>query len=77
MYIHLWQVLINNKKAVGVEFIRNGRKERVLVGKEIILSAGAVGSPQILMLSGIGPKEHLKEMNVRNTVTLTVHVFIC
>lgn len=58
------QVLFENKKAVGLEFIHKGLKKQVFVKKEIILSGGAIGSPQILLLSGIGPKKHLKDLNV-------------
>ena len=55
---------IQGKKAVGVEYVHEGRLKKIYSNKEVILSAGAVGSPQILMLSGIGPKNHLEELNV-------------
>ncbi|EIW83858.1 alcohol oxidase [Coniophora puteana RWD-64-598 SS2] len=54
--------------ATGVEFVRlaepRGRKWRVKARKEVILSAGAVHSPQILMLSGVGPAEHLAQHKI-------------
>ena len=43
----------SNKKAIGVEFTRNGKKYRVNANKEIVVSSGALNSPQLLMLSGI------------------------
>ncbi|XP_055638852.1 glucose dehydrogenase [FAD, quinone] isoform X2 [Toxorhynchites rutilus septentrionalis] len=52
------------KKAYGVEFMKNKKRYAVKAIKEIILSAGAIASPQILMLSGIGPKEHLQEVGI-------------
>lgn len=63
---HVTRVLINpsTMRAFGVEFIRNGRRQFVLARKEVILSAGAINSPQLLMLSGIGPKEHLSKMDI-------------
>lgn len=63
---HVDRILINprSKRAYGVEFTKLGRKIRVLARKEIILSAGAIGSAQLLMLSGIGPSNHLKEMKI-------------
>lgn len=61
-HAHVQKILINNEnEATGVEFIYKGKHTiQVKVKKEIILSAGAVSSPQILMLSGIGPKAHLQ-----------------
>ncbi|KAL5010160.1 hypothetical protein ScPMuIL_012465 [Solemya velum] len=58
------KILIENKKAVGVEFIQNGRKRTVWSTKEIVVSAGSIGTPQLLMLSGIGPKQHLEEIGI-------------
>ncbi|PSN54407.1 hypothetical protein C0J52_21884 [Blattella germanica] len=54
----------SSKMAVGVEFLRDKRYHRVMARKEVILSAGAVNSPQILMLSGIGPEDHLNHNNI-------------
>ncbi|THH03799.1 hypothetical protein EW145_g5999 [Phellinidium pouzarii] len=54
------------KRAVGVEFARGkgSKRYRVKARKEVILSGGAVHTPQILMLSGIGPAEHLREKSI-------------
>ncbi len=57
------RITCHNRRATQVEFERHG--ERVTVeGGEIILSAGAIGSPQLLLLSGIGPAAHLREVGV-------------
>ncbi|XP_050411293.1 L-sorbose 1-dehydrogenase-like [Patella vulgata] len=69
---HVKKVVIKNKKAVGVEFYHKGTLKSVSVNKEIILSAGALSSPQILMLSGIGPKEHLKAHGIPVVADLPV-----
>jgi choline dehydrogenase-like flavoprotein len=61
---HATKVVLENKKAVGVNFIQDGRKRYVKARKEIILSAGAINTPQILMLSGFGPKEHLEKLGI-------------
>ena len=50
--------------ATAVKFERFGYSYTIRVKKEVILSAGAINSPQILMLSGIGPKDHLKSLNI-------------
>ncbi|KAK1137822.1 hypothetical protein K0M31_002316 [Melipona bicolor] len=63
---HVTKILIDSssKRAYGVEFVRNGEMLRVLAKKEVIVSAGAVNSPQLLMLSGIGPREHLSQHGI-------------
>jgi choline dehydrogenase len=53
------RILVENNKAVAVDFVENGQNRRVRAGREIILSAGAVNSPQLLMLSGIGNADEL------------------
>ncbi|CAH2013121.1 unnamed protein product [Acanthoscelides obtectus] len=63
---HVTRVLIEprSKKAYGVEYVRNGRKYKAIAKKEVIISAGSLNSPQILMLSGIGPKQHLQQVGI-------------
>ncbi|XP_055375439.1 glucose dehydrogenase [FAD, quinone]-like [Condylostylus longicornis] len=60
------KLLINNKTKIveGVALIKDKKLYVVRAKKEVILAAGVVGSPQLLMLSGIGPKEHLNELNI-------------
>lgn len=53
------RILIDGKRAVGVEFVHEGQTRRLKCRREVLLCAGAIQSPQILMLSGIGPREHL------------------
>lgn len=66
MHSHVARVLIDptTKVAFGVEFFRDGKLHRVRATKEVILSAGAVNSPQLLMLSGVGPKDELDKHQI-------------
>jgi len=57
------RILFNGKKAIGVEVLEKGKKKQYMA-EEIILSGGAINSPQLLMLSGIGPKKHLEQVGV-------------
>jgi choline dehydrogenase-like flavoprotein len=61
---------VEKGRARSVSFLRNGKAETVHADAEIIVSAGVIGSPQILMLSGIGPAAHLKEMGIDVTLDL-------
>ena len=57
------RILFSGTKATGLE-VESGSERFTVEGDEIILSAGSVGSPQILMLSGIGPSSHLAEFGI-------------
>lgn len=52
------------KRATGVRYVKNGRATEVRARKEVIVSAGALNSPQLLMLSGVGPADHLNEVGI-------------
>lgn len=52
------------KTAYGVEFVKMRKQFRVFARKEVILSAGSIASPQLLMLSGVGPREHLDSLGI-------------
>ncbi len=58
------RVLLDKRKAKGVRYFAEGRSVEVHARREVILSAGAIGSPQILMLSGVGPGAELKEFGI-------------
>ena len=58
------KVLLEDKKAIGVRYERKGKVIDVLANKEVVLSAGSVGSPHILQLSGIGPKAVLDDAKI-------------
>jgi 4-pyridoxate dehydrogenase len=54
------RVLMEGTRAVGVEYVRGGRREQVRAESEVILAGGSINTPQLLMLSGVGPSRHLK-----------------
>ncbi len=56
---HTTRILMDGKRAVGVEFKQGGELKQLNCSREVLLCAGALQSPQILMLSGIGPQAHL------------------
>jgi choline dehydrogenase len=65
-YMHVNRVLFEGTRAVGVEAAQLGQTQELRAEREVILSGGAFNSPQLLMLSGVGPAEHLamKEIEV-------------
>ena len=58
------KVLFDGQRATGLEFRVNGQKQQATASKEVILSAGSIGSPTILQRSGVGPKAVLENANV-------------
>ncbi|BFZ09698.1 hypothetical protein BsWGS_12737 [Bradybaena similaris] len=66
------KILIDDNRAVGVVFTRNSTEVVVRARREVILSAGVVGSAQLLMLSGIGPKDHLGSLKIPVVADLPV-----
>lgn len=58
------RVLFEGRRAVGVEYVTGGVTRRVLARREVVLSGGAVNTPQLLMLSGIGHANRLREMGI-------------
>ncbi|XP_075981522.1 glucose dehydrogenase [FAD, quinone]-like [Anticarsia gemmatalis] len=69
--------------AYGVEYLKNGTRARVKCKKEIIVAAGAINSPKLLMQSGIGPKEYLEYLDIKVVNDLPVganfhdHLSVC
>jgi len=58
------KIIFNDKKAIGIEYIKNSKRNKVLVNKEVIICAGAFQSPQLLMISGIGDFVELKKHEI-------------
>lgn len=61
---HCQRVLIENGRAIAIEIIAKSGVQQITASREIVLSAGAYHSPKLLMLSGIGPAQHLKAMGI-------------
>ncbi|KAK8374629.1 hypothetical protein O3P69_012537 [Scylla paramamosain] len=68
---HVTRIIFdNNKRAVGVRFQHQKKMKSVYARREVLLSAGAIGSPHVLMLSGLGPAKHLLSHGVAPMVDL-------
>ncbi len=59
------RIILDATRAMGVRYVVDGRDEVARCSREIILAGGAVNSPQLLMLSGIGPADHLKSVGIK------------
>ena len=64
-FAHATKVRFDGKRAVGVEYLRAGRRHQYVGAGEVILCGGAINSPQLLQLSGIGNPEHLEPLGVQ------------
>lgn len=62
---HATQILFEGDRAVGVAYRRLGRVGHVRAAREVVLAAGAINSPQLLMLSGVGPAEALQKVGIK------------
>lgn len=61
---HTCQILLEGKRAVGVSYLKKGQRIDVRARREVLLSGGAINSPQLLMLSGIGPRAELEQHGI-------------
>ncbi len=61
---HVTAVVFEGTRAVGVDYLQGGTTKRVTAAGEVILAGGAINSPQVLMLSGVGPAGHLAEFGI-------------
>jgi 4-pyridoxate dehydrogenase len=66
------RILMQRNCATGVEFIQDGRAIQANASREVILCGGAFNTPQLLMLSGIGPATHLRDMGIKPLIELPV-----
>ncbi|KAK9308829.1 hypothetical protein QLX08_001258 [Tetragonisca angustula] len=63
-HAHVEKVLMESNRAIGVQFIALNKTFKAIAKRDVILCAGAIGTPKILMLSGIGPKKHLEDLKI-------------
>jgi choline dehydrogenase len=68
--VQVTRMVIENGRAIGVDYVQNGATGRVRAVKEVVLSAGAIGSPHLLLLSGIGPQDQLEAVGIDTAVNL-------
>jgi choline dehydrogenase len=61
---HATRIIFSGKRALGIEYLHNGTKQTASARREVILSGGAVNSPQLLQLSGIGPATLLRDLDI-------------
>jgi len=69
---HATRLLMQGTRATGVEYLHRGNLKRVQAAREVVVASGTFNTPQLLMLSGIGPAAHLREHSIRTLVDLPV-----
>ncbi|KAL1491046.1 hypothetical protein ABEB36_011702 [Hypothenemus hampei] len=73
---YVTKILIENKRTYGVRYVKDGKEYVAKARKEVLLSAGSINSPQILMLSGIGPKDELDKHGIEIIQDLPVGKYL-
>ncbi|MGH6610035.1 MAG: GMC family oxidoreductase, partial [Burkholderiaceae bacterium] len=66
------RILLDGKRATGVQFVHGRITRELRARREVLVAAGALQSPQLLMLSGIGPAEHLQQLGIESICDLPV-----
>ena len=64
------RVLMDGTQSVGIEYLHRRRTVQIRADREVILSGGVFNSPQLLMLSGIGPADHLRDVGIQPVIDL-------
>ncbi len=63
-HTHTTRILLEGRRALGVAYAQDGQTKEARARREVIVCAGAFGSPQLLMLSGLGPAQHLQHLGI-------------
>ncbi len=71
-HAHVSRVMLEGRRATGVEYLYGGNLQRASASSEVVLCGGAFSTPQLLMLSGIGPADHLQQFGIKPIVNLPV-----
>ncbi|MER5942622.1 GMC family oxidoreductase N-terminal domain-containing protein [Streptomyces sp. NPDC001928] len=58
------RLVFDGRRCTGVEYLRHGQQESARAARDVVLAAGAVGSPQLLLVSGVGPAEQLRRLGI-------------
>jgi choline dehydrogenase-like flavoprotein len=58
------RIVVERGRAIGVEIIANGERKIIRAKREVVVASGAIGSPKLLMQSGVGPADHLKSVGI-------------
>ena len=64
------RIVVEHGRATGVELVNRGKRETVRIEREVILTAGAIGSPKLMMLSGLGPADQLRSHGIEIAIDL-------
>ena len=59
------KIILRVKRQIGIEVKIKNKVEKIYANKEIVLSGGSINSPQLLMISGVGPADHLKDKGIK------------